>query len=471
MNDINKFFEEAITEWNNNKAKGSVIIPPPYNDKCMVLAALHRIYGKSINFKVAIIVEDFKSRSALIHFIAHNDFDDDRDKFKEFIENKTIRILTSDFIENKRFSYLCDVCIIYNVLHIGEFVAKILENSNFNLSVYSSVLTDPLSSARLYRYSPPLNAFKQAELDAARVNPPVEEMVVSLVMEEGSKEDKLYKYYTEFIETSLIIFGDFDTLEYARKGNPTTNESCTEICNRIAEFNGWSRNLDMSSEYNIKVDELYNPNSLAERAEETYRKIRDRKILVAEYSPKIDKAIEIINKHPNEKILIINKTSTFAELLTAYVNNNSETNIAGGYHDGMKPIPKLDGYGRQEVYRSGLRKGVPIELKAKAQCTANEKAFNAGEINVLVTANAPNPKLSIDVDVVIITSPLCNTIKDYIYRLNNVKFNNEKLKLYTLYILGTIEERKIKARNLESNHVIVNKNEFDEESCANFIVE
>ena len=64
----------------------------------------------------------------------------------------------------------------------------------------------------------------------------------------------------------------------------------------------------------------------------------------------------------------------------------------------------------------------------------------------------------IDIDLVIITSPLCDTIESYFYRLSKVHFSNEVL-LYTLFYKGTLEEKKLEDRAVPINHTIIN--DFD----------
>ena len=59
----------------------------------------------------------------------------------------------------------------------------------------------------------------------------------------------------------------------------------------------------------------------------------------------------------------------------------------------------------------------------------------------------------------IITSPLCDTIEDYMNRLNKVTFNPSGVKLYTLFINDSIEEKRLNKRMLGKGHIIVNKRE------------
>lgn len=87
--------------------------------------------------------------------------------------------------------------------------------------------------------------------------------------------------------------------------------------------------------------------------------------------------------------------------------------------------------------------------------------FNKGTINILSTNNSPDKKLNINVDIIIITSPQCELIKNYLYRLSDIHIPNI-IKLYTLYCVGTTEEKLLNERKLDKNHTIIENNDLDE---------
>ena len=67
-----------------------------------------------------------------------------------------------------------------------------------------------------------------------------------------------------------------------------------------------------------------------------------------------------------------------------------------------------------------------------------------------------------NVDIVIITSPQCGDIKNYLYRLSNIKYLNNKIVLYTIYCKSTTEEKLLDNKDIDKNHVIVEKDNFSE---------
>ena len=167
-------------------------------------------------------------------------------------------------------------------------------------------------------------------------------------------------------------------------------------------------------------------------------------------------------------ILIINKFGEFAAKVTKYINDMSETEICGNYHDRVDPIPAINIAGTPVYVKSGPQKGERKMLAAKAQKTLNEARFNAGYINVLSTNNAPDKDLCVPVDIIIITSPLCEDIESYIYRLSNVVYQNNSIKLYSLYIKDTIEEKRLKNKTISKTHILTENTQKSENSDENF---
>ena len=100
--------------------------------------------------------------------------------------------------------------------------------------------------------------------------------------------------------------------------------------------------------------------------------------------------------------------------------------------------------------------------------TLNQSKFNNGEINILSTNNSPDKSLNIDVDIIIITSPICEDIKSYLYRLTKVNYIGETIKLYTIFCKSTIEHKRLLEREPSINHQIVNKDENIDISENNF---
>lgn len=469
MTEAGELFVNAIEHWRIGKGLGTALIPSPLNDKTMVLGVLQRIYARSPTCKTVIITTTFNERSDITEFITQQqDDEENNEEFKKLLNDGNIKVLTSDFIRKMNLNYSPLLCVLYRPETVCEEVARFVRNCKFRLIVLNHLLPNAEDMNEIYKLAPILEDFKPNVVEQIRLSTPVEETQIGIDIPEDSEDYKLLQYYNEYVTTSISIFGSFDIMQQANTGNLQLNISSMQICNQIAQENGWNENLDMSVEFNLELDRLYNPIALKERASKTYEVIRNRSQLLSDYKGKLDAIFDIVHNNIDKKILIINKRGEFASAVTDYINTLSETDICMNYHDKVDPIPAIDSNGNPVFFKSGARKGERKTIAAKAQKTLAQLMFNADKINVLSTNNAPDKDLDIDVDVIIITSPMCEDITSYMYRLSNINFRCGKIHLYSLYCRTTPEQRLLENKTLASNHSV--KNSSDDENYSDFIV-
>lgn len=462
MRSAGQLFEDAINQWRDNKGVGTALIPHPLDNRIMILGILQRVYARDPTCNTIIIVNDFNERGDLLDYLTHQEEEENNKEFTELIDKKIIKVFTSNYIIS-RSNTPPKLCILYKPKTLVPAVAYMLSLSKWRLTVMTKLFEDTTDTAVLYKMCPILSEFKVNEINEIRTNTPVEEVQIPITITEDSEEYKLLNYYNEYITHTINIFGSFNIIEQARIGNQSLNISANQICAQIAQENGWNENLDMSVEYNRQIDELYNPNNLKERASLTYDIIRKRSALLTDYESKLESIVDIIEQHPDKKILIINKRGEFASKVTDFINKSNNTLSCGNYHNNLENVPAVDDDGNYIYYKSGAKKGEVKMLGMQAQKTLNQRLFNEDKIQILSTNGAPDKSLSIDVDIIIITSPLCESIKSYIYRLSDLRFNSDKIKLYTLYCKDTIEEKQLMNKEVSSNHIIINK-------CENIVI-
>lgn len=467
MNAITLFLN-AIDHWRDSKGIGTALIPPPLIDKAMILGVLQKIYNKRENVQTLIICNNFAERGNLIEYLTNQDDETNNNEFKKLLNNKDIKIFTSSYIETLNYNGIPFITILYHPDSLPDKVSIILNKSKFRLVILNHLSLDKEDLTKLYSICPLLNDFKQNEIDEIRITTPVKEIRIGVDIPADTEEFKLLKYYDEFITTSINIFGSFDNIQYARVGDHQCNLSSNQFCYNLALENGWNEHLDMSIEYNVKIDELYNPANIRDRASQTYEIIRSRRKLLSDYDAKLDEILNIVKEHEGKHILIINKNAEFASKVTDFINNMSENDICGNYHDKVDPIPASTIDGTPLFVKSGPHKGERRMFAAKAQKTLNEERFNKGYINVLSTNNSPDKELNISVDVIIITSPECEDIESYLYRLSYITFPNNVIKLYTIYVTNSVEEKKLQNKTLSQDHV-VEENVKNENNC-DFVV-
>lgn len=455
MNKAIKLFNEALNLWRDNKGVGTVLIHPPLEDKAIVLLLLEILYNKNPNADVLIIVNKYTERQDIIDYLTKQDNEENNKEFQEHINAKRIKIWSYNYIKlETRLEprYL----IVYHLDNYGFALDKLVRHSKFKLIVLNKLLEDMEELQKLYKNCQLLKSFEQKVINEIRCTTPVEEIWIDVTIPTDTEEFKLLEYYNNYINTSLTIFGSFDNMTIARTGDARSNTSATNYCYRIAQENGWNENLDMSNPINVDIDSMFNPNNIKERASQTYEIIRSRSELLSCYNGKLEEIYKIVKENEGKKILIINKKGKFATLVTTYINNLSTKEICANYHNDVETVPARDINDNLIYYKNGDKAGQLKYMGAAAQKTLNEQRFNAGIINVLSTNAAIDKKLNIDVDIVIITSPECDTIEDYFNRLTNVNFSQNGIKLFSIFVKNSSEEKKQLNRPLSETHVVVN---------------
>lgn len=453
-------FNNAVEHWKSKRCVGTAFIPKQLEDKSFLLLVLNRIYSipKNKNFKVLVITNTFQERMDIVEYITHQENKENNSEFNHLILSKLLVIVSKEL--GYKFSFYNDATLVI-FYHISDIQGKginLIKDRQFKLVILNKLLDKQEDNNLIYTECPLLEDFEQNKLDAVRTNTPIEETWIDIRIDEDSKQYKLLKYYNEYIATSMNIFGSFDIMQQCRIGNQSLNISAATLCYNIATDNGWNEHLDMSVELNRQIDNLYNPGNIKARADETFEFIRNRANLLASYDGKLEAILKIVNDNPNKKILIINKKGEFAAKVTEYINTHSIEIICGDYHDWALPKEAVDVDDNPVYFKSGTRKGERKIMGSQYQKALNEKKFNLNKLRVLSTSNAPDKALCINVDIIIITSPLCEEIENYLYRMTNLRFN-EKLTLYSLYIKNSLEEQKLNNKQVSEKHKIINKSE------------
>lgn len=444
----------AVEVWRVNKGIGTFVIPAPFDALKPLLYILPQLYNKSPTTNVVIIVKDFADRSSIENYLTTLSNEVWNNSFRTVIHNGNLRILTTEYAAEHINDYNPLLTIIYNP-SIFHFVhIAMIEKSKFKLVILNKLL-DNKTMDDFYTVAPSIGNFNQNVIDEVRSNRPVKECLVGLTIVPDSELDKEMNYYNREISTALAIFGNFDNIKYARLGNSATNCSSMMICDAIARTNGWDNHLDMSSQFNRDIDKLYSPAAIKERADSIYNIVRERSTKLANSKDKLSNILDIVNDNSDKNILIINKYGEFANLVTDYLNDKSGKRICANCHDKVDNVPAVDDYGNPILVKSGAKKGQPKLLGVIAQKKLAQKLMNTHKINVISCGASPDKSLDVDIDLVIITSPLCDTIESYFYRLSKVHFSNEVL-LYTLFYKGTLEEKKLEDRTIPANHTIIN---------------
>lgn len=468
-----KIIEEIAQRWASKEIKGNgaIYVPKPFDDKALMFYVLKCVYEKNPEAKCVILTETMAIRQEVIDYSKVFEYGDNGNNLiNNKVKDNSIRVITTNICTRLPYNSNLYLTVLYHPVTIDYRINYVLTKSKFKLILVASY-PSPTLMQEILSVSTYMDDFTKPDVAEALNSCPVEEMLVAVPLDESSQFADNLKQLNEYIATSLNIFGSFDIMKQCRLGNPATNMSANTMCSLIAESNGWNDSLDMSIEINKQIDELYNPLAIKERASQTYEFIRTRMNIVSSYDGKLNEIHKIVEENQNKSILIISKRSEFAEQITAYLNNRAGSEVCVSHHSKMEPIPGVDLNGNPIFYKGGKQKGKRKYIGEKAQKSLNEQKFNLGRVRVMSANNAPDKDLNITIDIVIITSPLCDTIEEYMYRFDKMYISSETLKLYTLYVKNSLEEQRLRNRDIGESHTIINeKNDYVIENNSNFIL-
>lgn len=442
-NPIEETYSFLINKWASAeyKGRGSIHCVKPLDYSEIVCRIITQMRNKNPTAKVFIAVKEWANRVKVY------------DKFKEYnIDSSTINCVTEGYL-NAKYTYSYDICFIIGINEVTPEVYNLFVHSKFRLMILIDDVIDAKKLSNIYEKCKPINnPIDSNSINAYRLSLPVEENQIAVDFA-NTEHLNAYNSYSEYITQVLQIFGDFNTIAYARKGAPD-GRSAEQVLNDIAVYNGWSSTMDMSNPFTKQIDACYNPIILGEKAHTCYDVMRKRGILVSDNSAKLKTIAQIVRDNPNDKIIIISKRGEFAAEITNYLNEVFGE-ICGDYHDKVEPRIMTDDDGVPILYKSGSMKGQPRIAHAQAIGSRNLDFYNRGRLRVLSLKNSSNTAISASFSVMIITSSLCDTIDEIRYRFNHLDIDSNKLVVYKLFMNETIEEKALGKEKVSPNHTII----------------
>lgn len=448
MTSYDKLQEEVIAGFRKLHGRAGVYIYRPINTYNIIVTFIKLFTNAHLNTKILIVCEDTADSKELRN-ITNN------------INGTTIiDVISSSYIKsNFKYEYDLSICLKVNDINKLE---KIRDSSTFYLFILDKRIIGDKQTSIIEASFPFIQTSVPTEkIIEESIYTPVKETLIGVDLSDDI-EDK-YKEYADYITQSMKIFGCFEVLDRCRNGNKVMNYSAIQVCNTVARNNGWSEELDTKEEFNKKVDEVYNPNALYERAQLSYNIMRERRNLVTDAESKFEEILRLCKENPDKKIIIVSARGDYAYKVSEYLNDNGVK--CGNYHDCIPDSYMYDKNGNVITYRTGNRKGEPKVFAHQSQSKIALTAYNNNEINVLSIKNASDNQLYCDCDILIITSPLCNGVYDIKRRFNNVFFTTNPLIVYTIYCNNTIEHTKVDKLENTSIYEVIREDE------NNFVIE
>lgn len=451
-----KVVKQVKEGFQRNKGKGSIFLYEPVNIYILIFNFIISIKNKTPNANILIITDTFEQRQKVVSC-----FDVLEEQNKNYYLNK-LTILSKKFANTHYYKpeqfHLAitaglndveDLTKIYNIANASKFTLSIITENKMNKE-FTTKLREILPDI--------VTNISTIEARKAIASSPVEEIRCKVYLTD--KSFNKYQEYDKFIKDSMAIFGDLDTVNKCRIGDINNKLSAQDVRLKLAQANGWSYDIDTTIEFMKQIDDIYNPNAIAERADTVFNIIRERRNLVLNATEKIDKIIEIVEKEViknKNNLIIISKSGEFAHSITESINEHYNNDcLCVDYHDCIPDAYVNDENGNPIVYKSGKNKGQRRLYKSKSLSSLYEQYFNAGYSKILSIKNSSSIDLKTATNTVILTSSLTGNMIDVRNRFVNVNFGTNT-KVYRIYCTDTIEETEL--INEKPNNLIMVKNE------------
>lgn len=431
MSNSEKYIEEVLTGFQSNRGRASVYCFPPLNFGVVTKRVINMFRRKNPTDSIIIVTDSFPTRQTIMTQLKDRAIDPKEDN---------ITVLSADYIKEP-YQYKYELAILVGL----NDDARILNKLRYTCKFVLNILTANVMNNEFITTVRGILGFIDTtvstnSLKTDLIYSPVEEHRLGVYLSESDREE--YDKCSDFISTSISIFGDIDSVNKCRVGDLKNNISASEFRNNLARNNGWSTDLDMSYDFQRDIDAVYNPNTLFERASIFFNLTKKRKDICTDSATKLEAIERICREHKDKRILIISKRGDFATAVAKHLNDTDDL-VCGEYHDSIASQVATDELGIPILVKSGKNKGKPKIIATKAISSFNEALFLDGRINILSAKNNAYTELKVTVDLVIVTSPLCDGIIDLKTRFVNVTFSGIPSLVYKLYCIDTVEHTKM----------------------------
>lgn len=448
MKSKDKLIKQVITGFQKHRGKASVycfskeVIPE------LIGVIIVNLSKKHNDSSFLIVVDCYNTRRTILNYLNEKNINEEN--------GYNIKCFSDTFIK-PNYNYYYTLTITVGINDNFAIIKQLTADSKFTLAILTENI---MNNTFINNVRNRLPSIDTADLDIAirkdNIYSPVEEHRYGVILSDADRE--LYNKYTDYITTCISIFGDLSNIEKCKKGDDKLGISSADFRNTIAHENGWREDLDTNIPFMKQIDDIYNPNILFERACTFYTIAKQRRDLVCDNEAKLEVIKNICLDNKDKRILIISKRGEYAAKVTKYLNESQEIKC-GDYHDCIEDTIAVDELGVPILVKSGVNKGKPRIICSQAQSSLNEKRFNQGYINVLSIKSASNTKLKIACDLVILTSPLCDSIIDVKSRFANVSFYGVPTKTYRVYCSDTIENEKLYKEKENTLFTIIDETE------------
>ena len=343
-----------------------------------------------------------------------------------------IRVVTAHQVLNApNDEYMCTLKIVDEIhKFISDERFKIITGEKANSKFFLG-LTGTLPSGKLLgdltHYIPVVDVITEQEaIDNNWISDYTE---YNLGLELGEEDKLRYIRFSEPIHDTLALFknscrlfetnngaflfkDDYEVIQSCATGKAVHNGyiQANVLRNSLAEKMGWSKQLDMSTEYGREREDIWNPIHIETRVKTFVSFVRRRTDIIHNNVIKLNAVLDIYSKFPNRTICF-NESIMFAERVKeAIIYTLNKPAIS--YHSKTESDYILDSNGKSFTYISGLRAGEPKKFGKKKILEEMLNGMRTGKYNFLSTARALDEGIDIpNLEQIITTAGSANPIQ------------------------------------------------------------
>lgn len=474
----NEVYETSINKWNKRGGKGTISYDSSLSLFEPIKIILSKYFNKNPDKRVIVVVSSPSRIDEWATKLAQG-FD-----YFNKIDSQLLQFISIDKIIVNKMTDVVDLVIF-------DQIDKFTEGERFNVLMQryikfkyvlgvTNIAYPDGDKFKLFEACPVIDRVTKVDVVTHGIVAGITEYNYPVTMSEN--DFTYYQDLNQFIKDTIEIFGDFDTVLKCYHGDPQMGVSADYYRNKLANEKGWNTDIDTSNEYWRNIDRYYNPNSIYERAKAFTDVLRKRQMLLWDNTAKIQAVIDIIHANIDKRILIINKRSEFARTIANAINSNVEVPnlvkdvipaslfkvseplkgigtmsdiVCVEYHPDVDSRPLIDpNTGDYVRIKSGNDKG---KVKMFGSTSLNKIAserFREGKHTIVSTISSIPKEANFEIDLLIITSPECNTFNQLQYRASSLKFK-DAINIVNVFLKDTKEQNKLtENQTLTTNKII-----------------
>jgi hypothetical protein len=248
----------------------------------------------------------------------------------------------------------------------------------------------------------------------------------------SAKDKSLYDEYSGFISDTIAMIGSLDLIyEFVSEHGLTKREY-------FAASKGWHRDLDLNLPFEAELHRYFSPKSLYDRCSTFMEITTKRNKLIQDNAAKLEVIFNIIAANPKKKIAIVSKNSPRALEICTSINRKFKSEFVPFVFADAIEQHLLQGIcvnfnnNLDSIYIDGVntKKGDKKPIGSTVQNKHCNDYYNENKARVVSCSNSVPSYANFNFDILIFTSPSCNTLLDIRTKVDSFKLASNGIVIY-----------------------------------------